>query len=58
MERDFARALPELEIARRLLPNDTEAESTWLTFTADRVDGVKPVPALSGLFPAIRSIKL
>ena len=28
IERDFARALPELEIARRLLPNDTEAEST------------------------------
>src|SRR4030095_14207019 len=27
IERDFARALPELEIARRLLPNDTEAES-------------------------------
>ncbi len=27
IERDFDRALPELEIARRLLPNDTEAES-------------------------------
>ena len=27
IERDFERALPELEIARRLLPNDTEAES-------------------------------
>jgi len=28
VERDFDRALPELEIARRLLPNDTEAEIT------------------------------
>jgi serine/threonine protein kinase/tetratricopeptide (TPR) repeat protein len=27
LERDFARALPELEIARRLIPNDTEAAS-------------------------------
>ena len=27
IERDFDRALPELEIARRLLPNDTEAGS-------------------------------
>ena len=27
IERDFDRALPELEMARRLLPNDTEAES-------------------------------
>ena len=27
IERDFDRALPELEIARQLLPNDTEAES-------------------------------
>ena len=28
IERDFDRALPELEVARRLLPNDTEPEST------------------------------
>ncbi|MEO6971412.1 MAG: hypothetical protein ABI217_11010, partial [Chthoniobacterales bacterium] len=28
IERDYDRALPELEIARRLLPNDTEAETT------------------------------
>ena len=28
VERDFERALPELEMARRLLPNDTEAEIT------------------------------
>jgi serine/threonine protein kinase/Flp pilus assembly protein TadD len=27
IDRDFNRALPELEIARRLLPNDTEADS-------------------------------
>ncbi len=27
IDRDFKRALPELEVARRLLPNDTEAES-------------------------------
>jgi TolB-like protein len=27
IERDFSRALPELEIANHLLPNDTEAES-------------------------------
>jgi serine/threonine-protein kinase len=27
IDRDFDRALPELEIARRLLPNDTEADS-------------------------------
>ena len=27
IDRDFERALPELEKARRLLPNDTEAES-------------------------------
>ncbi|MGH8094665.1 MAG: protein kinase domain-containing protein [Chthoniobacterales bacterium] len=28
IERDFNRALPELEIARRLLPNDSEVEET------------------------------
>jgi len=28
IDRDFARALPELETAQRLLPNDTEAEMT------------------------------
>ena len=27
IDRDFTRAVPELEIARRLLPNDTEADS-------------------------------
>ena len=27
IDRDFSRALPELEMARRLLPNDTEADS-------------------------------
>ena len=29
IERDYSRAIPELETARRLLPNDTEAESIF-----------------------------
>ena len=57
VERDFDRALPELEIARRLLPNDTEAEIT-IAFIHRRQGRWREARAgQSVLFPVIRTIK-
>ena len=58
IERDFDRALPELEIARRLLPNDTEPESYIAIFIAGGASGVKHVLVLRGFILAIRYLNV